>query len=122
MRTATTAAPASHEPLALQDWVQDLLREAKRQLSALYGARLQGLYLFGSYARGEESADSDIDLAIVLDEVASYGAEIERTSELVATLSRHYDRSISRVFLSSRQWALGEGPFLLTTQRDAHAA
>ena len=31
-----------------------------------YGDRLKGLYLFGSRARGDHTADSDADLAIVL--------------------------------------------------------
>lgn len=33
-------------------------------------------YLFGSYSRGEEREDSDVDLLIVLDPEQPYGIEI----------------------------------------------
>jgi predicted nucleotidyltransferase len=41
------------------------------------GARLKGVYLFGSYARGEAGEESDVDVLIVLDRVESYSQEIE---------------------------------------------
>ena len=35
-------------------------------VSAHYGSRLTGLYLFGSRARGDNRPDSDVDVAVVL--------------------------------------------------------
>ena len=52
-----------------------------------YGQHLQGCYLFGSYARGENRPGSDVDVLIVLDDYASYSAEITRTSEVISELS-----------------------------------
>jgi UTP:GlnB (protein PII) uridylyltransferase len=46
---------------------QNLLIDLKEQLSQLYGAHLDGLYLFGSYARGEQDSESDVDILVVLD-------------------------------------------------------
>lgn len=42
--------------------VRDFAREVRRA----YGSRLKGLYLFGSRARGDHTADSDADVAVVL--------------------------------------------------------
>ena len=44
---------------ALQDFVEKLL--------PIYGAALRSVILFGSYARGEEREDSDIDLLLLVD-------------------------------------------------------
>jgi antitoxin ChpS len=43
---------------ALRDFV-DILRP-------LYGERLRGVYLFGSRARGDHTAESDADVAVIL--------------------------------------------------------
>ena len=104
------------------DWLADLLAAFKQGLRQLYGDRLQGLYLFGSHARGEAQFDSDVDLAIVLDEVADYGREIRRASELTASLALEHEVSISCVFIPSADWQQVEGPFLANVRSDAVAA
>ena len=49
--------------------ITHLLKELKEALQAIYGDHLRGLYLYGSYARGEEIADSDVDVLIVLERI-----------------------------------------------------
>ncbi len=105
-----------------EGWLRDLLTVFKRGLERLYGDRLMGLYLFGSHARCEATRESDVDLAIVLDEVKHYGSEIRRTSELTASLALDYEVSISRVFVAGAAWQRAEGPFLANVRADASAA
>ncbi len=102
--------------------VQSLLAELKRDIQSLYGKRLQALYLYGSYAQGEQQQDSDVDVLIVLNQVDSYGAEIDRTSEIVSSLSLQYGVSISRVFVSAEAWQKPHNRFLLTVREEAIAA
>jgi predicted nucleotidyltransferase len=106
----------------LNGWIKELLDEAKRGLESLYSERLHGVYLFGSRARGEAAADSDVDLLVLLDRVDDYGGEIRHTGELVSSLALRYDVSISCVFVSEADWQSGGGPFLLSVRRDAIAA
>lgn len=103
-------------------WVRELLAALKKGLDRLYGERLEGLYLFGSHARGEAQHDSDVDLVVVLDEVADYGGEIRRTSDLTASLALDYEVSISCVFMSRADWQRSESPFLANVRGDAIAA
>jgi predicted nucleotidyltransferase len=56
----------------VEPWLAQLLTEIKNGLDRMYGGRLQGVYLFGSRARGEGAPDSDVDILVVLDEVAHY--------------------------------------------------
>ena len=45
-----------------------LLAELERRLERRFGARFVALYLFGSRARGDHEPDSDVDVAVVLDQ------------------------------------------------------
>ena len=48
--------------------ISKLLKELKEGLNRLYGERLKGLYLYGSYARGDYKEGSDLDILLVLDD------------------------------------------------------
>lgn len=99
-----------------------LLRELQRELATIYGPRLKGVYLFGSYARGTPEPDSDVDVLVVLDDVPRYGAEIERTSEVVGRRSLRHGVAWSRVFVTERDWRHGSSAFLANVRREALAA
>jgi predicted nucleotidyltransferase len=99
--------------------ITNLLHELKSGLQMIYGDRLKGIYLYGSYARGEEDRESDVDILIVLDQFHSYGDEIDRTGPLVAEISLKYGISISRVFVSHHEWLIRESYFLSNISDEA---
>ena len=117
----------------MSETVQQLMRQLKEKLSALYGPRLttpahrnapgtpalKGVYLFGSCARGEAEAESDVDVLIVLDRVDNYAMEIDRSSELIAELSLEYGRSISCVYVSEERWRQDQTMFLINVREEA---
>jgi uncharacterized protein len=83
-----------------QNRLKQLLKELKSGLNVIYGDRLKGLYLFGSYARQEQDAESDVDVLLALDSFDStYTAEINRTGDLGSELSLKYGVTISKVYV-----------------------
>lgn len=99
--------------------IKRVLLELKARLSGLYGARLKGVYLFGSYARNEADEESDMDILIVLDRVDSYSEEINRSSEVISELSLKYGNTLSRVFASEKQWREDPTLFFLNVREEA---
>jgi predicted nucleotidyltransferase len=89
-----------------------LLSELKKELTRMYGERLKGIYLYGSYARGDNQPGSDVDVMIVLASYRRYGDEIKRTSELNAKLSLDYNLSVSRLFMTEERWKHEDSPLL----------
>ena len=81
-----------------------IARSLAESLRAIYGARLQGMYLYGTRAAGTAPADADVETIIVLDNVDHYGQELEKTSHVCASLSRDYRILVSRVFVSAAAW------------------
>jgi predicted nucleotidyltransferase len=93
-----------------------------RGLQGIYGERLRGVYLYGSYARGTADAESDLDVLVVLEDFERYGDEVDRTSELVGALSLEHGISVSRVFVREREWREAPTTFLLNVRDEALTA
>jgi predicted nucleotidyltransferase len=72
-----------------------LLKTIRSALEQAYGPRLRGILLYGSEARGEARADSDIDVMVLLDRVNDYGKEVRRCLDVLYPLSLKLERSIS---------------------------
>jgi uncharacterized protein len=96
-----------------------LLNELKTGLQSVYGNQLKGIYLFGSYARGEADWESDLDILVVLDRFDRYAHEVKRTGVLAAELSLKYGVTVSLVFLREHEWLKGDTPFLSNVRDEA---
>ena len=84
-----------------------LLQELRTALVMIYGSRLREVILFGSYARGEAAADSDVDIAFVLDDFDRPWPEIRRTSRVVASLSLAYEVTVALLPMRAKDFAAG---------------
>lgn len=84
--------------------LKPMLSELKRGLQAIYGDRLRAVVLFGSQARGEATADSDVDVAVVLDDFEDAYEELDRTSDLFWRLSFEHDELVTCLPVRERDW------------------
>jgi predicted nucleotidyltransferase len=123
-----TESPASSTPRVSETSVQfyqskvaaqSVLSKLKSGLQLVYGKQLKGVYLFGSYARGDADQESDLDVLVVLDGFDRYAHEVNRTGALAADLSLKYGVSVSLVFLREHEWLKGDTPFLSNVRDEA---
>ena len=84
--------------------VRKLLKEFKTNITRIYGEQLQAVYLYGSYARGDNMAGSDLDIVVILKDFQRRAAEIRRTSDVVGDLSLDYEITVSPLFMRENEW------------------
>jgi predicted nucleotidyltransferase len=101
--------------------IKRLVSEFRKGLEAIYGDRLRGMLLYGSYARGEEEDGSDVDVLVVLDDIGYYTDEIKRTGGLVSSLSLEYGKTLSPVFARERSWKGDDTPFFANVREESLA-
>ena len=98
--------------------LDQVLDELARGLRDIYGPRLIALYLYGSRARRDAEEDSDIDVAMVLDDCGPADLERERFSRFRADLCMRHGVVISLTPVSQSAWHSALGPFLRNVHRE----
>ncbi len=98
--------------------LKDLLGILRQSFQAIFGEQFDQMLLFGSRARGDARADSDIDVLVILRGDFAYGDAIAHTSETVARLSLENDVVISRSFVTKKRFEQEKSPFILNVQRE----
>jgi len=92
----------------------------KQQMQELYKDRLDKVVLFGSYARGEQQKESDIDFMIVLkDEKIQKFKEIVKINDAVYDLSLEYNALISTIPTTQAKYHSEYDPFYKNVRKDA---
>ena len=102
----------------LNERLRGILAELRKQLTSVYGSRLERLVLFGSQSRGDAAAGSDIDILVVLRGPVSPGREIARTGGITSALSLENDLVISCTFVSADRYSREQSPLLLNIRRE----
>jgi uncharacterized protein len=98
--------------------IAKILNETKAELSGLYPGRLKGIILFGSYARGDYATGSDIDLLMLLDNIADATTERERYFPTVCNLSLKYDTVVSVVPMDYETYLSAKTPLILNARKE----
>ena len=98
--------------------LKPILSDIRRGYEALYGDRLAGLVLFGSRARGDAEADSDIDVLVALVGPVEPSDEVARSGVLTSQLCLKHDVHISCIYVSEDQLRTERSPLLLNVRRE----
>lgn len=99
----------------------DILAALRFEFQQILGSQYGCMYLYGSQARGDAQAGSDIDVLTVVQGEFDYADLLSKTSETVARLSLENDVVISRAFVSQERFDREQSPFLLNVRREAVA-
>ena len=101
--------------------LNDLMESYITELKKIYGAYLRKVILYGSYARGDFSADSDIDIMILLGlddlEIKAYG---QKLSYMTYDFNLEHDTDIKPIATSEahfQKWRINY-PFYANAQKE----
>lgn len=72
--------------------LMNVIKEMSIKISDVYGDGLDSVIIYGSYARGEETADSDVDIALVLNK-----HETEQMHDMMTDIVVEYELDQNKV-------------------------
>ncbi|HEY0089253.1 MAG TPA: nucleotidyltransferase domain-containing protein [Candidatus Lokiarchaeia archaeon] len=98
--------------------INNILEEAKEILFKLYKAKLIDILLYGSYARGEEHEESDIDLAVIVNKNIKPFKEIDRIIDEIYGIDLKYNVVLSIHPISYKKFLKLNTPFLLNLKQE----
>ncbi|GAB2559507.1 nucleotidyltransferase domain-containing protein [Spirosoma areae] len=110
----------TYQPKALTpDELHRLSQEVKQVLTELYGDRLDRVILYGSYARGDFHAESDVDYLVVLtDGTVQAGKEVRRMAPIIGSLSLKYDIEVSVFPVAASKYTSGYTLFYQSVEQE----
>lgn len=108
--------------MPIPDDIRPLLDEVKAELRDLYGARLDRLVLYGSYARGDAHNASDVDLLVVPESPVDPGREVRRMSKLSFRLGLKHGVLLSTLPISEDGYASSQSSWLENARQEGRSA
>lgn len=98
--------------------IRDILKEFREEVENLYQKRLKSIILYGSWARGDATEDSDIDVLIVLEGKVIPGKEIDRMIDIITEINLKHGVLISIYPVSEEDYSTINSPLLINVRRE----
>ena len=90
----------------MPDYMGEVLKEYAELIKEIYKSALKAVILYGSYARGDYTEDSDVDILILVDMAEDeIGKSRERLSSLTYDFNEVHDLKIMTEVIGEKQFA-----------------
>jgi len=98
--------------------LNEIKSRVKQQFQDFFQDDLITLVLFGSQARGDATADSDIDVLVVLKNKQIRQSKREEVLDFIGDLCLEFGVLVSCVYVSQVQFETEKSPLLLNIRRE----
>ncbi len=97
---------------------RQVAEDVAADLRSLYGDRLVDVVLYGSHARGDANLDSDVDLAVILEDVSTPWEELRRMDGILWRHTRDSGVTVSATPISRRVWDQAHRPLVRSAKAE----
>jgi predicted nucleotidyltransferase len=97
---------------------EQFLADVKASLHRVFADRLRGVVLYGSMARGDATADSDIDLLVLLNPPVDLGPDLDAIVRTLYPLQLDLERPINALPIPFPSYEAGEFGLYRNAQRE----
>lgn len=94
----------------------DLAHDVASRLRELFGSRLVDVVLFGSYANGTATHESDLDLAVILRDATSPWEDAHQMDQLLWDKTLESGITVSTVVIDADDWRRATAPLLASAK------
>ncbi|MGE5294561.1 MAG: nucleotidyltransferase domain-containing protein [Solirubrobacterales bacterium] len=98
--------------------ISRLLERVKAFLHERYGESIKRVILYGSYARGEATKDSDVDVLVVVDPSLNPSEVRKSLSDLLFDIVLEEGELVSVVAVQENRYQEYDSPFMLNVKRE----
>ncbi len=98
--------------------VRDALRDLEEAIQKLFKKNAPGILLYGSYARGQATSESDVDILLLFPYDIRPSAEIQRISGILADINLRYQVLISIFPTTQDHYLHSQEPFWNNVRRE----
>ncbi len=102
----------------MSDKIIKLVRRIKNYLIEKYGERIRRVILYGSYARGQFTENSDIDILVLVDDTLSPFEVRENISDLLLDILINEGELMSVIVLPESFFENYNYPFMLNVKKE----
>lgn len=102
----------------MKNKVKQLVKQIKKCLIKKYGEKIKQVLIYGSYARGEFTKDSDIDVLVVIDDSLNPFEVMENLDDILFDILLHKKELISVIPVSETIFKNYKSPFILNVKED----
>jgi predicted nucleotidyltransferase len=103
------------------DDIKDLVNEIKRFIIEKYGDNIKQVIVYGSFARGEATEASDIDMAVIIDDSLNAENVEKELSDFLFDILLERKELISVFAIPESIYENYNSPFILNTKAEGVA-
>jgi uncharacterized protein len=98
--------------------IESILASFTQKVKMLYGTRLEKIILYGSYARGTQDPDSDIDLMVVLKNTELPHEKVGVIGSLIIEMKEQFNVLISMMPVTFKRYSESQRLFYKNIRRE----
>ena len=105
----------------MDEKVEKILKEIKRYLKDRYGNKIKKVILYGSYARGEATEDSDVDVLIVVSDDLDPDEVEEYLAPLIGNFLAYWGELVPAIVIKDSEFLKEQSDFLINVRKEGIA-